>query len=64
MIHRNHAFISTTLVPSGGKGAQSDFLVDTGFRTGLTLNAPFVEEYKVPARSILKRLRASASAEK
>jgi len=56
MIHRNHAFISTTLVTSGGKGAQSDFLVDTGFRTGLTVNAPFVEEYKVPARSIIEAI--------
>lgn len=51
-IQRNHAFISTTLVMPGDNHVQGEFLVDTGLRPGLTLNTPFVEEYKVPARNI------------
>ena len=39
-----HAYVSATLTAPGGGRHAARFLVDTGFRLGLVLAAPFVEE--------------------
>lgn len=46
-IDRGHPFVSATLSLPNGEAVAADFLVDTGFRTGLTLNTPFVTEHRL-----------------
>lgn len=43
-INEGHAYVSATLTAPGGERLNARFLVDTGFRLGLVLAAPFVEE--------------------
>ncbi|MDQ1592161.1 MAG: hypothetical protein QOG71_2788 [Pyrinomonadaceae bacterium] len=54
-IKKGHVFISATLSLPDGKSVVVDLLVDTGFRTGLTLNTPFVNEHRLLA-SVPKKL--------
>lgn len=54
-INKGHAFITATLALPGGKSVESELLVDTGFRTGLTLNTPFVTEHRLLS-SVPKKL--------
>ncbi|MDQ1523737.1 MAG: hypothetical protein QOE47_1661, partial [Pyrinomonadaceae bacterium] len=54
-INKGHVFISATLSLPDGKSVVVDLLVDTGFRTGLTLNTPFVTEHRLLA-SVPKKL--------
>jgi hypothetical protein len=42
-IDRDHALVSAAITTADGRSLQDKFMVDTGFRTGLTLNAPLVE---------------------
>jgi hypothetical protein len=49
VIDREHAFISTTLVLPRGRRIPGKFMIDTGWRSALTLNAPFVETQKLIA---------------
>ncbi|HEX8128483.1 MAG TPA: aspartyl protease family protein [Pyrinomonadaceae bacterium] len=54
-INKGHIFVSATLALPDGKSVESTLLVDTGFRTGLTLNTPFVAEHGLLA-SVPKKL--------
>jgi hypothetical protein len=48
-INKGHVFVTATLSLPGGKSVEAELLVDTGFRTGLTLNTPFVAEHRLLA---------------
>jgi predicted aspartyl protease len=44
-IIRGHPFVSANLTTDSGKHLSGTFLVDTGWRSALSLNAPFVAEH-------------------
>jgi hypothetical protein len=44
---RKHPFISAELTARGGERIAGTFLVDTGWRSALSLNAPFVTEHRL-----------------
>ncbi|HJR08151.1 MAG TPA: aspartyl protease family protein [Pyrinomonadaceae bacterium] len=46
-INKGHVFVSSTLSLPDGNSVVVDLLVDTGFRTGLTLNTPFVTQHSL-----------------
>ena len=50
-ILRGNIFINATLVLPGGERANGTFLVDTGWRSALSLTAPFVKEHHLPGSS-------------
>jgi predicted aspartyl protease len=54
-INKGHVFVSATLSLPNGDSVVADLLVDTGFRTGLTLNTPFVAEHRL-LTSVPKKL--------
>jgi len=47
-IVREHALVAATLVLSDGRSVPGEFMVDTGWRSGVTLNAPFSKAKRIP----------------